>query len=66
MSETTNLHDRLSRAGTKGAANQPHEAKVAGGIAGAKARWAGRPLCPACKRGATPEQIKAGRFVKKK
>lgn len=63
---STNLHERLSRAGKKGAARQPHEAKVAGGLAGSAARWTGKPLCPSCKRGATPEQIKAGKFIRKK
>lgn len=57
------LHDHLSRAGQRGAANQPHAAKVAGGIAGAKERWKNRKLCPACRRTATPEQVEAGTAV---
>lgn len=59
------LHQHLSKAGKLGAAAQPREAKVRGGLAGAKTRWANRPLCPACKRPATPEQVAAGETVTK-
>lgn len=57
------MRDHLSKIGAKGAAEQPRAAKVLGGVNGAKARWADRKICPACGRGATPEQIENGTAI---